>query len=378
MFNWKPKLMVLLTVALVVLCLVTPAGAVETRSGNMVIVPEGKIQGPLFAAGETIIVNADVDGDVFAAGQTITINGKINGDLLAAANIIRINGSVSGDARCAAAEVNIKGELGQSLTAAAAKISQLEGSKVNRDVLAFAKEVTLSGEVGRQVLGSGETIRLNGPVGSDVHLWSVNELKVEPAANIAGNLAYGSTKQAFVAPEAKISGTTKWEQILPRETVRHEGFNWLAMLAWFAAGVLVWGILALLFPGVWGKLSQTVRQSPWPALGWGLLLLLVTPLVSLLLLITIIGIPLSLALITAYAMLLYAGKIIVGDTIGRILAGRFGWEKRVHHIFPFMIGLAGLTLLARIPVVGFFISIAAACLAIGAVSLTFYRWRQQL
>lgn len=377
MFKGKRKLVILLVTALFVLCLATPAWAVETRSGDMVMVPEGNIQGPLFAAGDNIVINADVDGDVFTAGQTITINGKINGDLLAAGNTIRINGSVSGDARCAASEIEMKGELGQSLTAAAGVIRQLEGSRINRDVLLFAKEVNLSGLVGRQVLGSGETFRLNGPVGGEVRLWSVNDLKVGPAANIAGNLTYGSPKQAAFATEAKVAGAVKWDQIQPKETVRrHEGFNWLSQLAWFASGVLVWGVLALLFPGLWGKLSKTIRQSPWPVLGWGVLFLLVAPLASLLLLVTVIGIPLSLTLMVAYIILIYAGKIIIGDTIGRLLSRRFGWEKRVNDIFPFMIGFAGLILLTKIPVVGFFLNVVAASMAIGAVLLAIYRWRQ--
>lgn len=377
MFNGKRKLVILLAVALVVLCLVTPAGAVETRSGDMVMVPEGKIQGPLFVAGNDIEINADVDGDVFAAGQTITINGKINGDLLAAGNTIRINGSVSGNARCAASKIELKGQLGQSLTAAAGNIRQLEGSKVNRDVLLFAKELNLSGEVGRQVLGSGDTFRLNGPVGGEIRLWSVNDLKVGPAANIARNLTYGSPKQAAFATEAKVAGTVKWDQIQPKETVRrHEGFNWLSLLAWFASGVLVWGVFALLFPGLWGKLSKTVQRSPWPVLGWGVLFLLVAPLASLLLLVTVIGIPLSLTLMVAYITLIYAGKIIIGDAIGRLLSRRFGWESRVYEVFPFMIGFAGLILLTKIPVVGFFVNVVAVSMAIGAIILAIYHWRQ--
>lgn len=378
MLNGKRKLVIILAVALIVLGLVTPVGAMETRSGDMVMVPEGKIQGPLFVGGNDIVINADVDGDVFTAGQTITINGKVNGDLLAAGNTIRINGNVSGDVRSAAAEIELRGGVGQSLTAAAGTIRQLEGSRVNRDALLFGKEVNLSGVVGRQVLGSGDTFRLNGPVAGEVHLWSVNDLKVGPAANISGNLTYGSPKQAAVAPEAKIAGAVNWNQIQPKENVRlNQGFNWLWQLAWFAAGVLVWGVLALLFPGLWRNMGKTIQDSVWPALGWGVLLLLVAPLASLLLLVTVIGIPLSLTLMVSYLILIYAGKIIIGDAIGRILARRFGWERRVYEIFPFMIGFAGLILLTKIPVVGFFVNVVAASMAIGGVFLAIYRWRQQ-
>ncbi len=377
MFKTRHKLIVLVMIALFVFSLAASAGAYEVKSGDMVTVPEGRIQGPLFLAGESLVVNADVDGDVFAAGQNITINGRIDGDLLAAGRTVRINGDITGDIRCAGADIDLRGELGQSFSAFANEVRLLEGSRVNKDLLIFVGSASLSGVVDRQVLGSGGTISLNGPIGNDVRLWEVEDLKVGPSGSIAGKLHYGSPNQASVSPEAKIAGETKWEQIehARRELPRPVGVNWVFQLIWFIAGVLVWGVLALIFPRIWAGLNRNTLQTPWSALGWGFLFLLVTPLASLLLLITVVGIPLSLALMAAYAALLYAGKIIAGDAVGRYLARRFNWEGRIHPIFPLMIGFAGLILLGKIPVVGFLISIVAASMAFGAVFLVIRRMR---
>jgi len=250
---------------------------------------------------------------------------------------------------------------------------------VGQDALVFGRYMTLSGEVGRQYLGSGETIRINGQVGGDTHLWGVKELNLGPLAAIGGSLFYRSPAQAEVVPGARVSGATNWERLEQevKKTPPIHQFNWPGALAWFAAGSLAWGVLSLLFPGIWSHLSRTVQHSPGPVLGWGLLLLLVTPLAVLLLLVTVIGIPLSLTLLAAYAVLLYAAKIIIGDAIGRFLAGRFGWEGRVHSIFPFLIGFAGLMLLTSIPVIGTLLSIVVASMAIGSVFLAVYRWRQR-
>src|SRR5665647_2023079 len=122
MFNIKRKVVKLAVIALVVLGFALPAGAMEQITGDMVNVPPGKITGPLFTAGNFIVIDADVDGDVFAAGQDITINGDINGDLLGAARTIRINGNITGNARCAISDLDISGEIGKSLTAAAAQV----------------------------------------------------------------------------------------------------------------------------------------------------------------------------------------------------------------------------------------------------------------
>lgn len=377
MFRCKRRLILLLSVLLVTVCLTAPAGATEIRSGQLVTVPEGKIRGPLFAAGSNVVIDADVDGDVFITGQSVTVNGRINGDLLAAARSIAINGTVVGDIRCAAEDVNLRGETGQSLTVFAGTFRGMDASRINRDLLLFSGYVDLAGTVGGQVLGTGGNISLNGLIGGDVDFWGVQQLQVGPAAVIGGNLVYSSENEAVLSPGANIAGSYQWEQaVKPQIQKRQEGFNWLGQLAWFAAGVLVWGVFVLLFPRLWIRLSEIVKGSPGPAFGWGLLVLLTVPLAVLLLLITVIGIPVSLLLLAAYLAVLSTAKIIIGDTLGRFLSRYFGWEGRVPSILPFLVGFLVLVLLSNIPVVGFFTELMVVCLALGAVSLAFYYWRK--
>lgn len=376
MFNFKRRIVKLSVAALVVLIFALPAGAVEKMTGDSVIVPAGKITGPLFTAGSYVVVDADVDGDVFAAGQDITINGDIRGDLLAAARTVRINGRVSGNVRCAVSDLDLNSEIGKSLTAAAAQVRLHENSEIEDDALVFAGTALFSGTVGRQALGAGGDFRIYGPIGGSIHFWGVENLTLGQSASVNGDLNYSSPNEADILPGAIITGETRWEQTQRTEQkVRPEGINWIAQLIWFAAGIVVWGVFILIFPRIWSGFSENILRSPGSALGWGALALIVTPLAALLLLITVIGIPLSLTLIMAYLLTLYAAKIIVGDAIGRFLSARLGWEGRVHGIWTFMIGFAALILLGRIPVAGFFISLITAAVAIGAVVLAITRCR---
>jgi cytoskeletal protein CcmA (bactofilin family) len=380
MFKHKHRISVILLIALLlVMGMVSSAYALDIRSGNIVNIPESTIKGPLFAAGNDIVIDGNVDGDAFVAGDTITINGNINGDLIIAGSTVQVNGNVKGDIRSAAATVSIKGEVGQSLTAATGELMLYENAVINRDALVFAAMANLAGAVGNQLLSSGENIRINGPVGGNVHIWRVKTLEVGPEANIEGSLNYGSVAEASIAQEATIAGVTNWERIAPppRHAYFFEFLNWFGLLASFAAGVPLWGIFSLLFPSLWSSISANVQKSPLLALGWGLLLLLVTPLAVLLLLITIVGIPISLILTIVYIILISGAKIIIGDSVGRLLAIRFGWEKRIHSVFPFLIGYAALLLLSKMPVIGFFINVIIICMAIGSVFLTFYLWRRK-
>ncbi|NLI12216.1 MAG: polymer-forming cytoskeletal protein [Peptococcaceae bacterium] len=184
MFKTSYKLIVPVMIFLFVFSLAAPAGAYEVKTGDMIMIPEGKIQGPLFLTGERLELNADVEGDVFAAGQNVTINGRVNGDLLAAGRSVRINGEITGDIRCAGADIDYRGKVGQSFTGFASEVRLSERSSVNKDLLLFAGSAALSGVIGRQVLGSGGAISLNGPIGSDVRLWAVEDLKVGPSGSI--------------------------------------------------------------------------------------------------------------------------------------------------------------------------------------------------
>jgi cytoskeletal protein CcmA (bactofilin family) len=375
-FYLKHKVVKLAAIIMVVIGFALPAGAMEQITGDMVNVPPGKITGPLFTAGNFIVIDADVDGDVFAAGQDITINGNIDGDLMGAARTIRVNGNISGSIRCAVSDLDVNGEVGKSLTAAAAQVRLHEDSVIGSDALVFAGVATFSGSLGRQALGAGGDFRISGPVGSSVRLWEVEKLTVGQSASVNGDLTYGSPNEAVISPGAKITGVTKWDLIQKAEPqVRQRGFDWPGAVFKFITGLLVWGVLLLIFPKLWGKFSENILNKPGSSLGWGVLALLVAPLAALLLLITVIGIPLSMFLMMVYMVLLYAANIIVADAAGRYLTISFGWEGRVHIIWPFMFSYAVLILLGKIPVAGAFISLLVAALALGGVVLAIQRSR---
>ena len=65
--------------------------AFEIRRGTMVKISSTEIiEGDLFIAGETIIIEGTINGDLIAAGRTIIMNGMVNGSIMAAAETITI------------------------------------------------------------------------------------------------------------------------------------------------------------------------------------------------------------------------------------------------------------------------------------------------
>lgn len=367
----------ILTLLLAVL-MTSPVRAVEIKSGDTLTVAEGNTVGPLFLSGNYVTVNADVDGDVFVAGQSVAINGKVNGDVIAVAQSITVKGIVNGDVRGAANQIDIQGQILGSLTAAANNVEVREQAVVSRDVLAFGNSIGTAGRIDGQLMGSAAEIRINGPVNGTVTIWNVQTLSVGPAAVVRGSISYGSPNQASISPQAQINGVS-WRQTVADvpEKKTSTGFSWLNALGWIAAGLLLWAICYWVSPRLLPNMGETVLKSPGSTLGWGFLALLLTPLAGLLLAVTIIGIPLAIIILFLYVFILFASKILAGDVIGRYLAQYFGWENRMPFFFSFMIAFLVLILLSKLPVVGFLISLAASCLALGMVVMHFYNERSR-
>jgi cytoskeletal protein CcmA (bactofilin family) len=374
-WRWSGWLMVLF----LTLILVTPALAVESRTGDMVNVSGGVIKGPLFVSGNNITVDADVDGDVFAAGQTVTVNGRVTGDVIAAANSVRVSAAVLGDIRAAANTIDVTGPVEGNVTAAGNNVSLGQSSSVKRDALLFGNSVQIYGPVSGQVLGSASQFNINSSIGGNIRIWDVQKLSFGPAAVVGGLTTYNSATQAEIAPGAKIGAITQLApRVQPTPPVQtpipmQRGFSWGSVLWSLATGLLIWGAGLLLLPKVLPRLGQTAKESPWPSLGWGFLALLVAPFGIILLMITVIGIPLAFILIFSYIITFMVAKVVVSDAIARVLSRSS--TGRTGYVLYFMISLLAIILLCNIPVGGFFFTLITACAALGIIILTIGRHR---
>ena len=105
------------------------------------------------------------------------------------------------------------------------------------------------------------------------------------------------------------------------------------------------------------------------ALGWGILALFLTPLIAVVLFITIIGIPLSLILLALYLIAIYLGKILVGILIGRSLLNNYLPKQKDSFILAMIIGIIIAYLIFTLPIIGLFISLLAMLWGLGGIML---------
>ena len=381
----RPMKLQCISLVLALLALVlfaAPAQAAEFRADEETvrIGANETVDGDLFVAGTTIIIEGTVNGDVFAAGTEITIHGTVNGSVSAAGTSVSIEGPIENGVRVAAQEVVIAAAVGRDLMVLGQTVEVTAGGSVGGDVLLGAGEVTLAGDVGGRVLGAADTLRLAAAVGEDVDV-EVNNLVIEPNARIAGDLKYRSSNEAQAAAGA-VAGQVARQA--PRSDFSADaGEATLDTVRGSAARIVVLTLLGLLILAVgrgWMERATTqMAQRPVASLLMGVLVFIATvPAIIIVggIVLVIFGlvfgaggvlatIPLPLAGLGLYALTLYIAPVFVGLLIGRLLIGRFSPTG----FWALVVGLIVLAVLGAIPYVGWVVTGLATALGLGGALL---------
>lgn len=151
-----------------------------------------------------------------------------------------------------------------------------------------------------------------------------------------------------------------------------KGFGWgiaiLSILS-FIAFVVLAVILVALFSKPLGVTSYYVEKLPGQALLWGLLLAILTPLIIVLLVLSIIGI----TFIPLYLLLLWAAGVFGYVAVSQLIGKKVLKALRVYNrpmMWEMVVGLILLCLIGFLPVLGWIAKGLAALMGLGAVLAT--------
>jgi hypothetical protein len=344
------------------------AEALEARSGAVVTVgTDETLTGTLVAAAETVRVEGTVDGDLIVAAAHVDLRGTVRGDLVVAGGTVDMSGAVEGSVYAAAGALTVRGRVARGLYAAGRAIAVEPGTRVGGDLTLAGRDLALRGDVGRDVSIFAHEAELSGHVGRDVRFRGAR-LRVRAPARVDGALRAGVTRASDVTldPQAVVAGPVV-TRVAPRGAAWYaepRTWFWLAT-SFFGAALLGW-LALLLAPGLVLGSADGVRR--WgPSLGWGVAVLIGTPVAIVLLAVTLIGLPLALVLLGLYLLGLYAAKIVVALALGRALLRPRG-DTRRDALKALVVGLLLVTLATALPVVGRLIWILVACLGAGALT----------
>lgn len=343
------------------------------RSGERTSVAADEIvDGSLFIAGSTIDIAGTVDGDVFCAGQNITVSGTVRGDVICAGQNVDIEGVIEGDVRVAAQVVNVSAQVAGSATLAAQTAQLKKDSALQRDVVIGAENATLDGTIGRDVTLGADVASVGGTIGRDFD-GDVVSLKLGRGADIGGNVSYVSDKNAERASGATIGG--KLSRTTPEQAGREQssGFGVAGAIYIIISLLLVSLAIVLLAPRTVHVISQqgTARLGVSALAGFATLVLL--PVLAIILMISIIGLPLGLVVLLAWVVLMVISGPLAGYLLGRTIL-RNTSNNRVAYMAA---GSLILLTLYIVPILGFVTLLVAVFVGSGMVVLELVRRLQR-
>lgn len=375
MFNLTfKKIIALFCLTAVLLLFGSISVLADTQTENIVVAPGEKVKGPSFYGGDIVEIDGMIDGITFAAGRVIRVDGVINGDLVAAAQEIIINGKIMGDLYGAAQKITIRGQILEDAIGAAQNLAIAKNAIVERDFLGAGQSIEIEGTIQRRLHGYAQNTTINGKIGDNANI-STENLELRGDTEITGDLFYESPNEARIAGTPRISGKTDWKKTIYQKTPpREKNKNFFLHLLWgLSSSLLIWFLIELWRPSLWSNTKKQILEQPLKTLGVGALTLIVAPIIAIILMITLIGLPLGLMLAILYGVTIYISKIIAAVFIGCWFAQKFSWSKIHKGVWLVLLGLAIVALLTKIPLIGFLVWLLVVFSGLGSVILAYAR-----
>ncbi|MGI8486806.1 MAG: hypothetical protein ACR2OU_21420 [Thermomicrobiales bacterium] len=350
------------------------ANASTSRLGGTVDVARTeRIVGDLNVAGGTITMDGVVTGDANIAGVQVPIPGTIDGTLNTAGGKVELSGITGGSARVAGGEVTITGNITGDLLVIGGRVSIPSQARIAGDVIVTGGQVDIRGTVDGSLKVQGSDVTLGGVVIGNADI-SGSSIELLGPARIGGKLTYTSSSTADVATNAVVTGETTQNKPASIGNSSRSFFNpWLRVIWALLAGIVV----VALAPRVMGAVGKSGRRI-LPAIGIGIVSLILVPIVAIALMITVIGLPIGAIILAAYFIVLYLSQVVVGTMLGRfILSGRWDDGSRGFILLCMTLGVIIISGLRFIPLpyISGGVSLIVSIWGVGTVIMLFGRLR---
>lgn len=353
--------------------------AFEMRNGNSVLVSKDEvIDGSLFVTGSSLLIEGTVKGDLFCAGQSVTVSGVIDGDVLCAGQSVKVAGVISGNVRIAGQAVDFNGRAERNGMMFGQNIEMGRTASVTGELVLGGQKVDVFGTVGRDLYGGAENLTLNGRVMRNVS-FEVDDLSFGKEASVGGNVNYTSTKDASIANRDQVSGTISRTPRVEREGAfsfrRPETFTQPIRNGGRAASLLslllVGILMVVLLPTRVKSVVSIMQTRTGSSFGWGLGILILTPFLVLMLILTLVGIPLAILLFILWLILIFISQIFVGIVVGQRLLEAFWKDKKELLLWEVVIGIVVTWFILGLPVIGWLLGFLAVVWGVGGIFLSF-------
>jgi len=323
----------------------------------------------LFVAGDIVRIDGTVNGDLFVWSGNVEVNGHVTGDVISWCRETTVNGQVDGNVRDWSQSLIINGTVMKNVLAGAEEIELNSKAHVGGSVTLGVGEALLSGHIAHDLMASTGTTTISGSVGGNAKLRG-GELLIASTAVMDGSTTYQGHSKPIVDPGAKLASPVAFTQLKGGPQYSSGRYWWHRALFWGAT--FFFGlVLILLLPEFFADGVRASRKF-LSALGLGAVAMIATPILAVIVCITMVGLSVGIATILLYAIALYASQTFVATYLGGALLGPA--EGTGALLGRLALGLAILHGLELLPYhAGSIVNAIVLCWGMGAIVITIYR-----
>ena len=353
----------------------------------------------IYLAGEDISIDAKVKGDVVAAGSYITINDSIAQDLIVAGREIIIKGYVADDIRMTGGKLTIDAEVGDDVIVAGGELTITKDAIINGNLItvggktrikgviigmlkASAGELEMDGIVEGDAMIQGEEVEIDGKIYGTSEIVA-EDLEIGENAQFHQNVTYWVEDGEIDFKNSLVNATAKLDESLMGE---HEEIPWkffgIAAFGFWVfymlSAFLVILLLNYFFKPLFTEAVTYIQKDLLKSFGYGLIYLFGLPLLIVFFFMIIIGIPISLFLLSFYLFSVLFGHLVGALLLTQYLEKRNGQPWGYWKTSFIALGFAiVIRLLTFIPFLGFLIAFLVMAIAYGLLAYTIWRRRNE-
>src|SRR5919108_904215 len=237
------------------------------------------------------------------------------------------------------------------------------------DVVVLDGTVRIAGRATGDVVSVSGPVRVSGRIDGDLIAVS-DRAFLGPTARVGGDLRYGDERPVLVRG-ARVDGEISnedWADVA-------NGWGWLSLIGWWLAvsvsTLIVGALLVVLAPAALYAAERAVRERLGATVAWGVAIAIGVPLLAVLALVTLVGIPFGIALFLAAIPVLLVAYVTSAWIVGR----RMLRNRSTSPWAALFVGWGILRVLALIPVAGALVGLAATVVGLGALAVALLRAR---
>jgi cytoskeletal protein CcmA (bactofilin family) len=358
---------------LIVLLIPSAVLAFNVKTANSIYVEKDEVvEGNMYVVSNNITIEGAVNGDLVALAQNITVKGKVAGDIISASQNLNVEGEIGGNIRSIANTISlINTKVNRNVNLVGTNVLIGKNSNIGWDTLILASVAEMRGTVQGFLHGMADKLLISGNVNKNVsftinpnnNYYEDEPIEIMEGSSIKGDFNY-SYKENLNLNDSLITGTINFNE-------KNIENNWQKNIWNFIISVFSALVVGLVFISLFRKemtiIQEKVNSRYKKSLLLGLGIFFLTPIISIILMMTIIGIPLGLIMLILWFIMLYFAQIIVGLGIGKQIRETLFKLKQKNIMADLIIGVTVLYLLFAIPIFGNIITFLSALLGLGVI-----------